>query len=235
MGSDVKKPLSGNEENDNISEEEEIPEEQVIEPQAEPAIEMAAVPPLFNIPFPGKLDLDGNISTNWKKFKRAWDNYEIASGLSTKDAKLCTATLLTCIDPEAMDIFDGLAFESEDDKKDITKVIEKFEAFCIGITNETFERYTFNICNHCETENTDTYVSKLRKLAKTCNYQDSIEILIRDTIVCGIRDNTARKRLLQEDKLTLNKCIDICRALESTTAKMKTMTVASNILKCDEA
>ncbi|CAC5379319.1 unnamed protein product [Mytilus coruscus] len=128
-----------NEENENISEEEEIPEEQAIEPQAEPAIEMAAVPPLFNIPFPGKLDLDGNISTNWKKFKRTWDNYEIASGLSTKDAKLRTATLLTCIGPEAMDIFDGLAFENEEDKKDIAKVIEKFETFCIGKTNETFE------------------------------------------------------------------------------------------------
>ncbi|CAG2232156.1 unnamed protein product [Mytilus edulis] len=139
--------MSDNEENENISEPEEeiIPEEQAIEPQAEPAIEMAAVPPLFNIPFPGKLDLDGNISTNWKKFKRTWDNYEIASGLSTKDAKLRTATLLTCIGPEAMDIFDGLAFENEEDKKDIAKVIEKFEAFCIGKTNETFERYTFNI------------------------------------------------------------------------------------------
>ncbi|CAC5398224.1 unnamed protein product [Mytilus coruscus] len=104
----------------------------------------------------------------------------------------------------------------------------------VGKTNETFERYTFNICNQSEAENIDTYVSKLRKLAKTCNYQDLIESLIRDRIVCGIRDNTARKRLLQEDKLTLNKCIDICRALESTSAKMKTMTGASNNLDIED-
>jgi hypothetical protein len=43
-----------------------------------------------------------------------------------------------------MDIFDGFAFDNEDDKKDIAKVIQKFEAFCIGKTNETFERYVLS-------------------------------------------------------------------------------------------
>ena len=56
---------------------------------------MTGVPSL--IPFPGKLDLEGNISTNWKKFKHTWDNYEIASGLAAKDGKIRTATLLTWI------------------------------------------------------------------------------------------------------------------------------------------
>ena len=32
-----------------------------------------------------------------------------------------------------------------------------------------------------------------------------------------------RKRLLQESSLTLNKCLDTCRAVESTDAKMKPM------------
>ena len=115
--------------------------------------------------------------------------------------------------------------------KDIAKVIEKFEVFCIGKTNETFERYTFKICVQQESETNDAYVSKLRKLAKACNYGELEQSLIRDRIVYGIIDNTARKRLLQEDKLTLTKCIDICRALESTCAKLKTMTGA----KCAEA
>jgi hypothetical protein len=91
---------------------------------------MVVVPSL--IPFPGKLDLDGNIATKRKKFKRPWDNNEIASRLSRKDTKLHTTTLLTCVGAEAMDIFDGFAFDNEDDKKDFAKIIEKFEAFCIG-------------------------------------------------------------------------------------------------------
>jgi hypothetical protein len=66
-------------------EAEETAEESESEPEIEARSEadMVVVPSL--IPFPGKLDLDGNISTKRKKFKRTWDNYEIASGLSGKD------------------------------------------------------------------------------------------------------------------------------------------------------
>ena len=40
--------------------------------------------------------------------------------------------------------------------------------------------------------------------------------MIRDRVVVGVRDNGTRKKLLAENKLTLNKCTDICRASEST-------------------
>jgi hypothetical protein len=107
--------LSMSDHGDEDSEAEETAEESESEPEIEARSEadMAVVPSL--IPFPGKLD--GNIATNWKKFKRTWDNYEIASGLSGKDTKLRTATLLTCVGAEAMDIFDGFAFDNEDDTR----------------------------------------------------------------------------------------------------------------------
>ena len=47
-----------------------------------------------NLPLPQKLDFRGNIVTNWKRFKRMWTNYEIATGLDKKLGKTRTATLL---------------------------------------------------------------------------------------------------------------------------------------------
>ena len=79
-------------------------------------LQFSPIPSL--IPFPTKLDLDGNIATNWKRFKRSWTNYEIASGLISKDKRLRTATFLTCIGSEAMDVFDGFDF-GEDDQDDL--------------------------------------------------------------------------------------------------------------------
>ena len=70
-------------------------------------------------------------------------------------------------------------------------------------------------------ESIDSYVAVLRNLAKTCNYGTLEENLIRDRIVMGIRENSTRKRLLQESELTLNRCIDICRANESTAIQLK--------------
>ncbi|XP_048745965.2 uncharacterized protein K02A2.6-like [Ostrea edulis] len=176
-----------------------------------------------NIPIPGKLDLKGNLCTNWKKFKRIWSNYETASTLKEKDKEVRTATFLTCIGADALDIFDGLQFDSEDDKKDIDKVLEKFESFCIGQTNETYERYTFYKRDQEINENIDTYVAILRSLAKTCKFDALENDIIRDRIVLGIRDNGTRKKLLQEAKLDLRKCVDICRANEKSTSQLKTM------------
>ena len=48
------------------------------------------------------------------------------------------------IGPDALEIFDGLPFESEEQKMDIDLVLAKFEAFCIGSMSEIYERYKFN-------------------------------------------------------------------------------------------
>ena len=175
----------------------------------------------MNIPFPSKLDMKGNVATNWKKFKRVWENYEIASGLKTKENEIRAATFLTCVGTEALEIYDGLKFDNDADKTKLEVVLQKFETFCIGETNETYETYKFNKRNQEQSETIDTYVASLRTLSKTCNYGEIEESLIRDRIVIGIKDNTTRKKLLQDHKLTLKKCIDICRANETTTEQLK--------------
>ena len=50
-----------------------------------------------------------------------------------------------------------------------------------------------------------------------------MDSLIRDRIVVGTKDNGTRKRLLQESKLTLNKCIDICLSSEATSVQPQAM------------
>ena len=45
--------------------------------------------------------------------------------------------------------------------------------------------------------------------------------LLRDRIVLGIKNEEARKRLLQQRKPDLKKCIDICRTSESATAHLQ--------------
>ena len=66
----------------------------------------------------------------------------------------------------------------------------------------------------------------LRSLAKTCNFGSMQDRMIRDRVVVEIRDNGTRKKLLAENKLTLNKCIDICRAIETTSRQLKEMSHA---------
>ena len=96
-----------------------------------------------SIPLPSKLDFKGNLAVNWKKFKRLWTNYEIASRLSTQSSNLRTATLLTCIGPDILEIYDGLPFGNEEEKTDIDKVIELLDAF----SSVRRMKYTKPICS----------------------------------------------------------------------------------------
>ena len=61
---------------------------------------------------PKPLKTEGNLASNWKKFKRAWDNYAIVARLNRFEDEFKTATILSCIGEEAME---GLDFASEDE------------------------------------------------------------------------------------------------------------------------
>lgn len=174
------------------------------------------------IPVPRPLDLSGNLTANWKIFKRDWSNYEIASKLNVEEPEVRVATFLSCIGREAMDVYDGFIFPDEK-KIDMKQILDAFEKYCIGETNESYERFIFNSRNQREGESIDKYVAELRKLAKSCNYEILEESLIRDRIIIGIKCDTTRRRLLQESKLTLGKCIDIARSLESSKKQLMTM------------
>lgn len=76
-----------------------------------------------------------------------------------------SVTFLTCIGPDALEVVDGLKFDDPNDVKDIDKVMKSMEDFCIGRTNETYERYTFNKRDQETGESIDTYLATLRSLA----------------------------------------------------------------------
>ena len=72
------------------------------------------------------------------------------------------------------------------DQQDIIKVLEKLEVYCIGETNETYERYVFNKCDQQQGESFDSYLSALHSLIKICNFRTLQDNLLRDHVVLGI-------------------------------------------------
>lgn len=126
--------------------------------------------PLFfqsTIPLPSKLDFKGDLAVNWKNFKRLWTNYEVASRLNTQSGDLRTATLLTCIGPDVLEIYDGLPFANTEQKTQIDKVIELLDAYFIGETNEIYKAYLFNQRVQEIGESFDSFLTALHLLAES--------------------------------------------------------------------
>lgn len=103
-----------------------------------------------NIPFPTRLETDGSA----------------ASCLQDEPKALHTATLITSIGLDALEVFGGFVFE----EKDIDVVLRKFEDYYVGATNEIYKRSKFNSRVQEEGELVDTFITALRHLTETCNY-----------------------------------------------------------------
>ena len=177
-----------------------------------------------SVPAPVKLDTSNNLGSNWKRFRRQWENYAVATRLNKEDPEFQKAVFLATIGEDALDIFEGFRFENEDDDKNVNKIIEKFQEFCVGETHEAYEAYQFHCRRQEISENMDAFVTALRKLAKNCNFGQQEDRMIRDQIIVGIRDDSLRKKMLEDKKLDLDKCLCLGRAHETSTHQAHAMT-----------
>ena len=179
-----------------------------------------------NVSLPRKIEIRcENLCKEWKQWRQIWDAYEEVIELRNKTSRIRVASFITCIVKEALEVHNGLPFQS-DEKKGRHKQSAGVKGKSLHRENKLniiYERYKFNNRLQEQTETLDTYITTLRALAETCEFETFKDDLISDRIVCGVRDKGIRRKLLQECGLTLSKCIDICRANEATAAQLKDM------------
>ena len=182
-------------------------------------------PRTINVPPPAKVSIDNGFQ-EWRRFKRGWNNFEVASRLKTESTEYRCAVFLSCIGEEAAELLDGFSFKEDEKDDNINDVMQKFENYFVGERNEVFEAYVFNQRVQGSAESMDAYVTELRKLAKTCNFGELEDRMIRDRIVVGIANDVVRAKLLEVKGITLDKCIEICRAHEKATEQAQSMTTS---------
>ena len=59
------------------------------------------------------------------------------------------------------------------------------------------------------------FVAELRALAQTCNFGDTLEVMLRDRLVCGMDEDFIQRRLLAEPNLTYKKALELALGLET--------------------
>ena len=181
-----------------------------------------------NVPAPSKMSLTGSLSENWKKFKRQFENYVIASRLDKEESEeYKVAVFLAIVGEEAHDVVDNLKFEAEADAKKLDKVMEKLEEYFVGDTHEAYESYRFHLRRQEEGESIEAFIAALRKLAKNCNFSTLEDRLIRDQAVVGVREEALREKLLEVKDLTLDKCLTIGRAYEAAKQQLHSMSTGT--------
>ena len=182
------------------------------------------------VPLPQKFDTSvQGLEAAWRKFRRQWDNYEVASRLATQDTAYRAAVFKTCLSDAAQDVCEGLPYENAADKNKIEKILTLFTTYCQGETCEVYETYKFRQRRQQQGETVDAYVGALRQLASSCEFKTFTDRMLRDQLVFGLVDDSVRQKLLQEKNLDLAKCIELCRVHEASALHAKSMATTAEL------
>ena len=76
---------------------------------------MAAIAPTLlnsHVPLPPKLAFWEILLNEWKRWKQMWNSFEIVTGLKNKENAYRTATFITCIGSDALEIYNGLPLQA---------------------------------------------------------------------------------------------------------------------------
>ncbi len=87
-------------------------------------------------------------------------------------------------------------------------------------TSEIIQGWKFNSRNRRHDESLVEYVAELRKLAQDCNFGDTLTVMLRDRLVCGVNDDSIQRRLLSEDGLTFETALKKAQAIETANKNM---------------
>ena len=180
---------------------------------------------VLDVPAPKEFSVSTDPSTvaqRWKRWIAAFQFYLIAIGITSEERK--RALLLHVAGTETQDIFATLT-TTEDTCK---AAIEALNTYFSPKINVRYERFLFRQCTHEQNESVDTFVTKLRKLAVTCEFTDINDVII-DQVIEKCNSHELRKKLLQEKNLTLDKVQGIARTLEAANVQAKSIEGRPNV------
>ena len=149
----------------------------------------------------------------FKNWLFQWSVFAELVDLKSQSPSFQVAQLAACMDTEIIPIFRNLGL-SEDDSKDVNKVLAALENFAMGSVNESVERLNFNRRVQQMGESIDEFIVGLRDLAVTCNFcnDECMNKQIRDRLIVGVRSHDIKADLLKKKDLDLPLAMTIARA-----------------------
>ncbi|XP_062600865.1 uncharacterized protein K02A2.6-like [Saccostrea cucullata] len=176
---------------------------------------------LCGIPPPTMDWSSSNLPEAWKKFEQHV-KLIFAGPLKEKNEEEQVSYLLLWIGEKGRDIYNTFPAFSNDDMKKLQPHYDRFLRYVQPKLNPISARYKSN--NGVQGTNTfDQFVTKLKLLARDCNFKDAEE-MIRDRVVFGIQSEKIREKLINVgETLTLDKAVQIAQAYEYSQEQLKLM------------
>lgn len=163
---------------------------------------------------------------NWEAYQLRLEAYFEVHDVA--DEKKRRAILVTALSTKTVDLLAARCAPAKiQDLKydDAVKFLgERFAPAC----NEIAESYKFFTRNQLAGESANEFIVEIRKIASRCNFGNALDRMLRDRIVCGLRDASVRRHLLSQTALTLKEAEEAARAAEMAAANVDHMASVQN-------
>ena len=99
--------------------------------------------------------------------------------------------------------------------KTLQEIKEKLKEHFEPLKVEIAERYNFYQRNQLPGESVAEFLGELRRLSINCGFGNFLNQALRDKLVCGLRDEGTKKKLLSEKNLDLTTAIQTAQGMEA--------------------
>ena len=177
----------------------------------------------------GKVDEFDASKEEWAQYEERLMQFFLANDIDNAAKK--RAVLLSVIGPTTYRVLRSLLAPVKPSEKEYDELVAKLSQHYSPTPSEIVQRFKFHSRFRKPGESVATYVSELRSLAEFCNFGSTLEVMLRDRIVCGISDDAIQRRLLTEPGLTYKKSLEIAQNLEATSQNMRELHSTSSSKK----
>ncbi|KAJ8023976.1 hypothetical protein HOLleu_36568 [Holothuria leucospilota] len=155
----------------------------------------------------------------WTEYIERMEHFFDANEIAENEKR--KAVLLSSVGPKTYKLMKTLLSPATPRDKTFTELVKLVKEHECPKPSPIVQRFKFNSRKQKEGETVAEYVADLRRIAEYCEYGDKLEEMLRDRIVCGVKDIRTQRRLLSETTLDFKKALETAKAMETAAKHSK--------------
>ena len=158
-------------------------------------------------------------TTSWRSYVDQLNYYFVVNDITTDKKQV--AILLSACGPATFKTIESVV--DAETLKDIkyADLVKTLSEHYDPVPSSIVQRYKFYNRSREEGESIADFVASLREIAKYCDYNDTLNMMLRDRLVCGVNHQGIQKRLLSEKDLSYEKALEIALLIEAAEKDVK--------------
>ena len=149
----------------------------------------------------------------WDHYVERLSFYFTANKITDKGQQ--RAVLLSVCGAKTYKIIRNLLAPTKPDEVEYKDIVDKVKDHLNPKPSCIVQRFRFNCRSRSDGETIGAFIAELRRLTEDCEFGEALHDMLRDRLVCGVKNARIQKRLLQETNLKFEDALKIARAMET--------------------